>query len=498
MSKVVVIGSGLGGLSCAYILQKNGYDVTVLEQGLQPGGCLQCFTRRGAKFETGMHYIGSAAPGQIMDKMLGYFGLKDKVELSPLSADAYNTVNLCGQDFRFPSGREAFLERMSGYFPSERDNLQKYLSVVDEVSKFSSLAAMTGKGPDSMQFAQYQLLALDEVMDSLFTDPFIKDVLVGDQPLYAAVRGKTPFAQHAFIMDFYNKSAFRFAGGSDSLAYGLKEGIEKMGGRVLTGRKVVKVHCNDVKATGVETLNQEFYEADYIISAIHPKRLLETLDTKLIRPAFRSRINGIPESEAPFVLYVKFREGAMPYMNTNYFGYESGTSWGCENYSASDWPKGFLYMHMCDHQNQKWARSAEVIAYMKMTDVLKWKGTSIGRRGADYEEFKRMHAEKLLDTMEKHRKGFRAAVESYWTSTPLSYLDYTGTEDGGLYGVAKDVNLGPAGRVPYKTKIPNLLLAGQNVNSHGILGVLVGTIVSCCELVSPELLAKQINGSSNE
>lgn len=188
----------------------------------------------------------------------------------------------------------------------------------------------------------------------------------------------------------------------------------------------------------------------------------------------------------------------MPYMNTNYFGYESGTSWGCESYSASDWPKGFLYMHMCDHQNQKWARSAEVIAYMKMADVLKWKGTSIGRRGADYEEFKREHAEKLLDTMEKHRKGFRAAVESYWTSTPLSYLDYTGTEDGGLYGVAKDVNLGPAGRVPYKTKIPNLLLAGQNVNSHGILGVLVGTIVSCCELVSPELLAKQINGSSNE
>ena len=36
--KVVIIGSGLGGLSSGVILAKNGYDVTVLEQGNQIGG----------------------------------------------------------------------------------------------------------------------------------------------------------------------------------------------------------------------------------------------------------------------------------------------------------------------------------------------------------------------------------------------------------------------------------------------------------------------------
>ena len=40
MSKVVIIGSGLGGLSCGVTLAKNGYEVTVLEQGAQIGGCL--------------------------------------------------------------------------------------------------------------------------------------------------------------------------------------------------------------------------------------------------------------------------------------------------------------------------------------------------------------------------------------------------------------------------------------------------------------------------
>ena len=52
-----------------------------------------------------------------------------------------------------------------------------------------------------------------------------------------------------------------------------------------------------------------------------------------------------------------------------------------------------------------------------------------------------------------------------------------------MYGVAKDVSLGAAGRVPYRTKIPNLYLAGQNVNSHGMMGVLVGSIVTCSEII---------------
>ena len=94
--------------------------------------------------------------------------------------------------------------------------------------------------------------------------------------------------------------------------------------------------------------------------------------------------------------------------------------------------------------------------------------------------------------MEKHHPGLRASIESYYTSTPLTYVDYTGTERGSMYGVAKDISMGAAGRVPYRTKIPNLLLAGQNVNSHGMLGVIVGTIVTCSELVDAEKIYGEI------
>ena len=127
-----------------------------------------------------------------------------------------------------------------------------------------------------------------------------------------------------------------------------------------------------------------------------------------------------------------------------------------------------------------------------MKDVEQWIGTKIGRRGTGYEAFKQQKAERLLSSVERQFPGLRDNVKHFYTSTPLTYMDYTGAEDGGMYGIVHDINMGAAYRIPHRTKVPNLLQTGQNINSHGILGVLVGTIVTCSELLSAEHIYKQI------
>jgi all-trans-retinol 13,14-reductase len=422
-----------------------------------------------------------------------YFDLAKDVQLSALDTSAYNTVSIAGEEFCFPSGKEAFIEQFSTRFPKERDSIKKYVEIIESIASASSLNSLTSSNRDVAIDSDYFTRSMDSVLDELFEDELLKNVLAGDIPLYAGERRKTPFSQHAFIMDHYNSSAFRIVGGSDSIAKSLAKNIRNAGGEIFANKKVVKIHCDESAATGVETIDGELYEADYVISAIHPNRLLELLDTKLIRPAFRSRITNIPQTISGFVLYVKFKPESMPYMNTNFFGYSHGSPWNCENYTETDWPKGFLYMHMCHQHDAKWAESGVVIAHMNMEDVAQWSGTNIARRGDDYEEFKRTHAERLIAEVEKMKQGFADSIDSYYTSTPLTYQDYTGTEKGSFYGVAKDITLGAAGRVPYRTKVPNLFLAGQNVNSHGFLGVIVGSIVTCSELVDPKQIYKQIN-----
>ncbi len=489
---VIIIGSGLGGLASGAILAKNGYRVTVVEQAAQIGGCLQCFYRGGVKFETGMHFIGSAAPGQTLNKLMRYLEIDEEVKLSQLSTDGYDVISLAGERFCFATGKEAFIDTLAKRFPDQRENLEKYYDLVEKVANASTLHSLRYAETTDMVNMTYQLRSIDDVLKETITDPLLAHVLVGTLPLYAAEKSKTPFSTHAFIMDFYNQSAFRFVGGSDCLAKALANTIKRHGGDVRKHAKVTRIVCDDSKATGVELADGSFLAGDYVVSAIHPKRTLELLDTKLIRPAFRNRINAIPQTIGGFSLYLKFKEGEVPYMNHNFYGFRNTSPWNCENYDETSWPVGYLYMHMCHEDKATYARSGVILSYMKFQDVERWKDTTVGHRGEAYEDFKKEKAERLLDVVSQDFPDIRKYIDTYYTATPLTYRDYTGTEEGGMYGIAKDIQKSNEYRVTQKTKVPNVLLTGQNINSHGMLGVLVGAIVTCSEFLTSKTIYQQI------
>jgi all-trans-retinol 13,14-reductase len=261
---------------------------------------------------------------------------------------------------------------------------------------------------------------------------------------------------------------------------------------VLTRQNIVNIECDDSHAIAAVTESGTRYEADVFISDLHPARTIELTDTPLLRNAYRKRIKSLPQTVGCFTVYLKFKQHNQKYMNSNFYGYDGDSPWNCEKYTEEEWPKGYLYMHFCDDDNHEYAKSGLIISYMQYDDVKKWEGTHVGHRGDDYEKFKTRKAEKLIADVEREFPELHDSIESYYTSTPLTYLDYTGTENGSMYGLAKDVSLGPAARVHHRTKIPNLFLAGQNINSHGIMGVLVGTLVTCGELIGSEEIIRQI------
>lgn len=495
--KVIIIGSGLGGLSCGALLAKNGFEVTVLEKEPVIGGCLQCFMRRGAKFETGMHFIGSALKGQTLHKMMNYLEIADKLTLSALNADGYDVVGIAGERFPYAMGRQAFVEQLAAHFPHQRECLERYFDLVTMVASASTIHSLGETVGNDAVSMEYMLRSINEVVSSVVSDPLLQKVLVGNQPLYAGEWDKTPFATHAFIMDFYNQSSFRVAGGSDAIAHALHDTITRYGGQVLTRHQATHIACSDTRATGVEVNHELMLEADYVISALHPQRTLELLNTPLLRPIFIKRINEIENTVGCFTVYMEFKEGHMPYMNYNFYGYNDDTPWHCEQYDEQTWPKGYMYMHLCHEDGARFARTGEILCYMWMSDVARWLGTHPGQRGQDYEDFKRRKAEKLIDSVDRACPGLRQAIKHYYTSTPLTYLHYTGTSEGAMYGVARNIHKGPAGRVPHRTRVPNLFMAGQNTNSHGMLGVMVGTLLTCAEMIPAGRLFQQINAEQS-
>ena len=493
MKKCIIIGSGLGGLSTGVILAKNGYDVTILEQATQVGGCLQCFQRDSAKFETGMHFIGSFDDGKVLSNYLNYLEIKDKIVVNQLDKEAYDIVSLNGERFAFPNGREAFIERFAARFPDQCKNLERYCELVEQVASLSPFRDLK-KIDNSNVLKGNDLLfkSLNEILDETITDPLLRDVLVGNLSLYSAEKDKTPFSVHAFIFDFYNSGAYRIVGGSDNIAKSLIDVLLHYNGKILTRQKVTKIVVNDKHAVGVMTENGEFHPADVVISDINPKQLIDLVDDTVFSEAYKSRIRDIQNTSSVFSLYLRFKDGAMPYLNSNFYGFQTVRPWDMTGDVDDKWPQGYLYMHHCHEKSPAFAKSGVILSYMSTKALEKWKDTTIGCRGVDYERFKQEMAERLLDVVEKDFPGIRDKIAEYYAATPLTYRDYTSTPDGSIYGLAKDVNKGIAGRVSYKTKVPNLLLVGQNINSHGMLGVLVGTMTVCSQLIGEQEVRKQI------
>jgi all-trans-retinol 13,14-reductase len=492
---VVIIGSGLGGLCCGYILAKSGYCVTVLEQHSQVGGCLQTFKRGGIKFDTGMHYIGSMDNGQILNRFFCYFNLLGKIPVSRLDIQGYDIISLAGQCFPLANGNENFVDTLSHFFPKDRQNLQNYCDYIKRVTDYSVFYSNKEQLQKNFLKEPAFVDSASAFIKSTVKNPLLQNVLSGNLPLYAGVIDKTPLFIHALIHDFYNNSAFRIVGGSDSIANSLVESIQAMGGKVLTRHKVKKINCDNTKATSVNTTGVHGeIAADYVISDLHPCRTLELLTTPLIRKSYRDRINSLENTISNFTVYIRFKENAMPYKNHNLYYSASTDIWETmTNYSADKFPLGFLYMHNCSEQNQKYAQSGVLISYMSFDDVAKWQGTQVGQRGKEYEEFKHEKAEILLDVLEQQMPGTRSAIAEYYTSSPLTYLDYTGTEKGSMYGVLADCNNMLKTKVLPRTKVPNLLLTGQNINIHGILGVMIGAVITAGELTDTNEIIKQLH-----
>ena len=86
----------------------------------------------------------------------------------------------------------------------------------------------------------------------------------------------------------------------------------------------------------------------------------------------------------------------------------------------------------------------------------------------------------------------KAATLASTLATPLTFRDYTGNPGGSLYGALKDVNNPAQHMLSVRTKIPNLLLTGQHVNMHGVMGVSMTALATCGEIVGLEKLLAQL------
>ena len=71
---VIVIGAGIGGLSCAALLAHGGHKVTILEKNSYIGGACSSYKKKGYTFDRGVHMFSSGLNGPL-GKIFNRLGL---------------------------------------------------------------------------------------------------------------------------------------------------------------------------------------------------------------------------------------------------------------------------------------------------------------------------------------------------------------------------------------------------------------------------------------
>ena len=493
MSKydIIIIGSGLGGLECGAILSKEGYNVCVLEKNELFGGCFQTYRRKGHLLDTGIHYIGSLDEGQVMNQFFRYVGIMDHLKVRKLDENAFDKIFYKNRVYDYAMGYERFTDTLCQSFPHEKENLRQYTTLLKEVGNLISVDNLK-KGIISTEGMKFFNTSAAGMIDKITTNPDLQSVLAGSALLYGGLREHSNFYEHAMINNSYIQGAYRFIDGSMQVASEMINVIRTHGGTVLNNSEVTRIIVENNQVAGVEINHAERIESKYIISNVHPKQTLTLLDkTRCIKNAYISRINSLENTYGIFTLYLIMKEKSYPYLNQNLYLHGDNDVWYDKKVNMG-YTTNCMISTQASSRNSDYADVISILTPMYIDELSAWLNTLPEQRGEEYKAFKKEKATQLLDFIKNHGIDLTGHIEAMYTTTPLSYRDFTGTCDGSAYGIIDHDKLPIRTFVSTRTKLGNLFLTGQNLNVHGALGVTLTSIITCGELLGHEYLAKRI------
>lgn len=498
---VVIIGSGLGGLLSAVMLAREGMHVAVMEQNKQIGGCLQTYSFQKKVFDSCVHYIGALDKGQTQYRIFNYAGIMQSLKLKKLDENGFDRMlfSADGQEYPYAQGFENFKANLLPFFRESEDDIDNYLKrLKDTCLSFPLYNLRNGEASEKSAASS---LSLKKVMEEI-KDEKLRNVLLGNSLLYAGNAESTPFYIHALVCKSYMDSAYKCEGGSSQISKLLWKELQALGGTIFRNEKVVKLEEKDGKIVSAITENGERFNGKQFIANVHPAMVLDWMESKVIKPVYRNRICNAKNSISAFMVNIVLKPGKIPYPNQNYYWNKNDDSLAAIDYKPEDWPANYALYFNEDKDRKGFAETVSILTYMHTHEPEQWMESynttaKPGNRNSDYELFKKQKAEQLLECVAKRFPEIKTHMADYQTASPLTFRDYMGSPDGSIYGIMADVENPAKTQIPYKTKIPNLMLVGQNIGLHGILGVSINAVAVCGELIGLDYLLNKINNNAS-
>ena len=478
---VIVIGSGIGGLSAAALLAKRGLKVAVFEQHYLPGGYCTSWERRvrpahstlDAKerwtyvFDAGVHDVSGLSERGGIRSLLRMLDIEDAIEWK-LNEQEY----FIGEThFKVPHDADEFICQLGERFPSEAENIRKFFNEMQLILRemYADLEKTGGapRAPDTIE----DLLAYPKthphaykwmdklfvaMLDEFFSDPRVKDLLaaltgyLSDDPKSLTVESMAP------ILGYYFNGGYYPVGGSQALPDALVEVVEKHNGKIFLRTVVQRIIVEKDRAVGIELKNGQIHRAKAILSnADTHKTFLELIGREHLPKEFANYVELLKSSTSAFIVFLGLDivPDIAPITILDDIGIMIPSK-----LDSTLAPAGHA--------------SVTLLKLLPETDFVKW-----DRKSPGYSQRKHKSADAMIASAEEIIPGLRQHITYRQEGSPATFARYAWTTNGSIYGPATGQK-----RLTIKTPIKNLYVAGSGVIGGGVEAAAIAGIHAANEI----------------
>lgn len=466
---IIIVGSGIGGLTCGALASKRGYKVLVLEQHYQVGGYCSSFTRNGFVFNAGVEDVSG-----LWEKGPIIYLLKE-LDLKKDDLFKKNTVKYIFKGKEINANNfDEFQNTLIKMFPDEKENISKFFNDAQKayiecykdseiygvplpselIVKVFGSDKLSNYPKEHPNFYDWMNKTYKEKLNQYFKNEDLK-ILLSSLLGYVGSDSDKVAASSALTacVSYYLYGGYFPKGGAQNFANTLKDYIEKNKGVVYTKHKVDKILIENKKVYGVK-VKEKLFKAPIVVCNANAKTIfLDLIRNEALDKKFVEYIKGLKMSNSAFMVFL-------------------GVDMELSNYPT-------LIKNLDDGYDIIINSNADISLAPKdkasITILTIANYYDFPENKEEYLKKKKEMMELLINKVEKIIPQISKHIIVKDASTPKTFERYTSMPEGALYSFEQSIGV----KRPYfKTPIKGLYLASASTfPGGGIEAVVISGII---------------------